>query len=106
MLLMQWHWAEWAAETQQGGGGRVNCKPTLSLNGAVCHCRLQLLGLAQLWVNLLDKKGAPSSRPGEGEEGHVDTFCGLVLVFEHTQAELPPVDSVFVQAVLSSKLTA
>lgn len=67
---------------------------------------LQLPGLDRLWVNLLAKKDAASTRPGKGKREHVDTFCGLVLMFEHTQAELPPVDSVFVQAALSSNLTA
>ncbi|KAE8277428.1 Serine/threonine-protein kinase PAK 1 [Larimichthys crocea] len=52
-------------------------------------------------VNYLDRPGE------EGRDGgRVDTFCGLVLVFEHTQAELSPVDSspvsVFVQAALKA----
>ncbi len=57
---------------------------------------------------LSDQMGAPL--PGRERKavdgGCVDTFCGLVLMFEHTQAKLPPVDSsplsVFVQASLKA----
>lgn len=71
------------------------------------------LWVAITWTGLAlsklpDQEGAPlpglERRAGDG--GRVDTFCGLVLVFEHTQAELPPVDSspapMFVQTALKA----
>lgn len=54
---------------------------------------ITLTGLAL--SKLPDQKVAPLPGREEEEEGGgvcVDTFCGLVRVFEHTQAELPPVD--------------
>lgn len=52
---------------------------------------------------------APLPKPwgGRRDAGRCETLCGPLLVFEHTQAERPPVDSsltsVFVQAALKAQ---